>query len=199
MKELYLQHFIGPPPYGTNSFLISEKNGMAIVIDPVAELEKYKEGLEQENAKLKYIFVTHGHEDHTNTLKELQKETGAEICGFAIDGDLYGYAVDVPLQDGQTIAISEDTEEVFHVIHTPGHTPGSCCFQFEDMLFAGDTLFPGSIGRTDMENGDMNVMKESLKKLAAIQPDEVEVYPGHGAFTTLRIEKERNPFMQDNK
>ncbi len=195
MKELTLRHFIGPAPYSTNSFMISEKDGVAIVIDPVAMMTQYKEELAAQNATLKYIFLTHGHDDHTNTLKELQEATGAKVCGFAIDGELYDYAVDIPFTDGQKIALSDDTQEQFEVIHTPGHTPGSCCFLFEDLLFAGDTLFPGTVGRVDMENGDEAVMKETMKKLYAL-PDDLEIFPGHGPFTTMRIEKERNVFLR---
>ena len=196
MKELSLQHIIGPQPYSTNSFVITERDGVAIVIDPVAELKQYTDVLKEENAKMKYIFLTHGHDDHTNSLKDLKEATGAKVCGFAIDAELYNYEIDILLEDGQKIAISNDTEEEFEIMHAPGHTPGSCCYKFEDMLFVGDTLFPGSIGRTDMENGDMDVMKVTLKKIANMQPDNIEIYPGHGPFTNLRIEKERNPFLR---
>jgi len=196
MKELSLQHIIGPQPYATNSFIIMERDGVAVVIDPVAELKQYMDVLKEENAKLKYIFLTHGHDDHTNSLKDLKEATGAKVCGFAIDAELYNYEIDILLEDGQKIAISNDTEEEFEIMHAPGHTPGSCCYKFEDMLFVGDTLFPGSIGRTDMENGDMDVMKVTLKKIANMQPDNIEIYPGHGPFTNLRIEKERNPFLR---
>lgn len=196
MKELTLRHFIGPVPYTTNSFMICEKDGAAVIIDPVATMKQYQEELTEQNTTLKYIFLTHGHDDHTNTLKELRQKTGAKVCGFAIDGELYNYVVDIPLADEQMIALSEDTAEQFKVVHTPGHTPGSCCFLFEDLFFTGDTLFPGTVGRVDMENGDEAVMKETMKKLYAFTPDDLEIFPGHGAFTTMQIEKERNLFLR---
>ena len=176
--------------------LISENH--ALIIDPSASTKAILETLEREGAVLERILLTHGHFDHILSLDTLRDKTGVpayihrEDAIMLTDGkknafyELFGRerayrAADVMLSDGDRIPLGDETLTVYH---TPGHTHGSVCFLSEGVIFSGDTIFAETYGRCDLWNGDIEKMRESLRKLSALDRT-LTLYSGHGASTTL--------------
>ncbi len=159
---------------------------------------------------VKHIISTHGHWDHIGDMKKLMALTGAHVC--ANEGDewmmrdpngmvvvppepIEPVAIDTRLADGATV---ETSSLKFKVIQTPGHSAGSICLYEEEqrVLFTGDTLFAGSIGRVDLPTGSMDEISKSIQAKLMALPGDVRIYPGHGADSTLGKEKRENPFVQ---
>ncbi len=183
----------------------------AIVIDPGDEVGRIHRRLNELNLKLKQILITHAHIDHVGGALKLKRLTGAPI--FLNENDLpllkmmeaQAAWLGVPppetappdenLQDGRIVGLESCPAQV---LHTPGHTQGSICLHFVPLklLIAGDTLFAGSIGRTDLPGGDFEQIINSLRTRILPLPDETKVLPGHGPATTLREERAGNPFLQ---
>lgn len=186
-------HIYGPYPYRTNTFVCIGEEGAAAVIDPAAKAQEYYDVLTENDAQLKYILLTHGHHDHIASVEQLRRDTGAQLVMSAEDAQLFGMKPDKTYTDGEDIKLDDMT---FHVIKTPGHTPGSACLVCGDLMFAGDTLFAGDIGRCDLEGGDYSVMQQSLKKLCQEVTTNVQVLPGHGEFSTMDEEKANNRYLQ---
>ena len=193
------------------SVLGDEKTHEAMVIDPGDQIEGILEILRQEKLTLKQIVITHAHIDHVGGAMKLKAATGAPILmnqndhpllkmldmqaawvGMRSPGDVQ---VDEAIGQGRVLKIGEITS---NVIHTPGHTEGSICLYFpaEKKLIAGDTLFAGNIGRTDLPGGSTDKIMRSLHTQVLALPDETEVVPGHGPNTTIGEERETNPFLQ---
>ena len=193
------------------SVLGDEKTHEAMVIDPGDQIEGILEILRQEKLTLKQIVITHAHIDHVGGAMKLKAATGAPILmnqndhpllkmldmqaawvGMRSPGDVQ---VDEAIGQGRVLKIGEITS---NVIHTPGHTEGSICLYFpaEKKLIAGDTLFAGNIGRTDLPGGSTDKIMRSLHTQVLALPDETEVVPGHGPNTTIGDERETNPFLQ---
>jgi hydroxyacylglutathione hydrolase len=193
------------------SIIGDEQTHEALVIDPGDQIEGILEILRQEKLTLKQIVITHAHIDHVGGAMKLKAATGAPILmnqndyallkmldmqaawvGMRPPGDVQ---VDETLAQGRVLKIGEISSSV---IHTPGHTEGSICVYFptERKLIAGDTLFAGSIGRTDLPGGSMDKIMRSLHTQVLALPDETEVVPGHGPVTTIGEERETNPFLQ---
>jgi hydroxyacylglutathione hydrolase len=193
------------------SVIGDEKTHEGMVIDPGDQIEGILEILRQEKLTLKQIVITHAHIDHVGGAMKLKAATGAPILmnqndhallkmldvqaawvGMRPPGDVQ---VDEAIAQGRVLKIGEITS---NVIHTPGHTEGSICVYFpaEKKLIAGDTLFAGSIGRTDLPGGSMEKIMRSLHTQVLALPDETEVVPGHGPTTTIGEERETNPFLQ---
>lgn len=188
-----------------------EESGEAMVVDPGDNVPQILAFLEKHRLKLKQIVVTHGHIDHVGGAARLKKATGAPVLLNQNDLPLLkmmdvqaawlGIAMpevappDVSAEDGMAAGI---TAHMATVIHTPGHTQGSICLHFapERLLLAGDTLFAGSIGRTDLPGGDSRQIIRSLHDRLLVLPDETYVIPGHGPATTIGEERETNPFLQ---
>lgn len=196
-----LLHLTGPAPYFTNSFLLVS-GGEAAIIDPAPDAARFAPLLEKENARLTHILLTHGHFDHVYGLDSVRAAwPAARLCLFRADavGTEDRPVKESPeilwLTDGQTLTVGQAE---LTVLHTPGHTPGSCCWLCEGVLVSGDTLFAGSAGRTDLPGGDWETLMRSLHRLAddPALPDELRVLPGHGAFTTLGLERAQNPYMK---
>jgi glyoxylase-like metal-dependent hydrolase (beta-lactamase superfamily II) len=203
-------------PFQANCFILADKaTRQAAVIDPGDEPEKILRAAK--GLDVKVILLTHGHLDHVSGARRLKEETGAPLLIHAADRELYEglrdqYAAapgmfglslgpghdplppDGTLEDGQEVAFGPRR---LRVIHTPGHTPGCCCLLGKGILFSGDTLFCGGIGRTDLGGGDLALELGSIRsKLYTLDPATV-VCPGHGPETTIGDEKEGNPFTQE--
>lgn len=180
----------------TNCYILSE-GSRCLVIDPGGEPEKVLSLLEQEGLTLEAILLTHGHFDHVGGVRTLAAETDCPVYLCEADLSLPAAMTSGPLYhthsygegDRLTLAGME-----FSVLHTPGHTPGSVCLKFGEHLFTGDTLFAGSIGRTDFPGSSPAAMGRSLSRLAALE-EQLHVYPGHGETTTLDEEKRYNPYL----
>jgi glyoxylase-like metal-dependent hydrolase (beta-lactamase superfamily II) len=199
---------------GTNCFVVwCEETKEAAVIDPgfSTEDEGKKSVLHTIDANglnVKYIINTHGHADHTSGNAVIKKATGAPILIHELDAPLlgesgkdwasmFGYQVvsppaDKTLHQGDTIHFGKCT---LSVLHTPGHTEGGISLVGNDCVFVGDTLFNGSIGRTDFPGGNYKTLIRSIKQKLATLPDHFTVYPGHGPTTTIGEEKKSNPFL----
>lgn len=200
---------VSPRGFGANTYILTANNQTAIVIDPAQP--RIKEELLKRGLKVTHVLLTHGHFDHVCGVATLQadgakvlcseeeaKLVGTEADAFALAGiPRVEYTVDQTLTDGEKVNLSgvEIT-----VILTPGHTAGCACYLVKtddgEVLFTGDTLFKGSIGRTDLPTGSLKTLRQSLKKLAALTVD-YPVYPGHEESTTLFAEKKINPFLRN--
>ncbi len=187
-----------------------EESREAMVIDPGDNVEEILVILKRHGLKLKQIVVTHAHIDHVGGAMRLKRATGAPILLNQNDQALLAMLevqagwiglpapeavrVDQGLRDGDTVAAGQLSAGV---IHTPGHTEGSVCLYFpaEKKLLAGDTLFAGSIGRTDLPGGSFHKIMRSLHEKVLALPDETVVVSGHGPATTIGEERESNPFL----
>lgn len=192
-------HIVGPAPLCTNTFLLVTDAGHAVAIDPAADASLYEQALEQTGAKLTHILCTHGHYDHVGAVKQLKEKWGCKV--YLDPADAKGNSSlpmtesDSGYVDGGEIKVDVLT---FKTWHTPGHTPGSWVILCGDMFFTGDTLFHGSIGRTDLPGGSMMQMEESLQKLLELPvPDKARVLPGHEAFSTMADEKRHNYYLRE--
>ncbi len=173
----------------------------AIVIDPgldySGEAKPIFSYIEQAELKIKYIVNTHGHQDHINGDALFQGKYQVPICIHSQDQEFIEdlqtgtYPSNILLNDGSTIKFGTET---LKVLHTPGHTLGSICLVGEKLVFTGDTLFALGVGRTDFPESSPKLMRQSLEKLTQL-PDNLEIYPGHGEPSTIKIEKEVNPFL----
>lgn len=191
---------------GTNCYIVTDEHGAAAVIDPGADADAIRRVLKQEHIHSGGILLTHAHFDHIGAVSALADLNFSVFCHTLDvpalqDGRLnlsafFGCPTApvknaVCVEDGENISLGELT---FTVLHTPGHTVGSVCYQLGDVLFAGDTLFCESIGRTDFPGGNIRDMRASLQRLAALNGN-TRVYPGHGEPTTVAHEQQYNPYL----
>ncbi len=194
------------------SVIGDEATHEAMVIDPGDDISKIVALLEKHNLKVKQIVITHAHIDHVGGAMKLRALTGAPILLNENDYALLkmldvqaawlGMAAPDAVKIDQSLAQGDSLTTgslVATVLHTPGHTEGSICLYFpaEKKLIAGDTLFAGNIGRTDLPGGSMAKILASLKGKLMELPDETLVVPGHGSLTTIGDERELNPYLQD--
>ena len=184
--------------YQTNCYVVHREGNRCIVIDPGYEAGKVCAFLEEKGLTLEAILLTHGHFDHVGAVRDLVALTGCPVYLHPEEttmppqmtaGSLcYTHS----LSGGQTLSLCGLT---IGVLHTPGHTPGSVCFQIGNLLFTGDTLFAGSCGRTDLPGGDWATITRSLQFLKTLEVP-YKVFPGHGNATTLEREKAVNPYLK---
>lgn len=195
----------------TNCYLlINEETKEALVVDPADRADVIVRKLIDEGLTLNAILLTHGHGDHILAVGDLKKQFGVKVYAAkaeeALLSDaaqnlskaLFGIAVtvkpDILLEDGQEFEVAGIR---LRMLHTPGHTPGGCCYYQAEkkILFSGDTLFCGSIGRTDFPGGSLSELVRSVKEKLLVLPEDVKVYPGHEEITTIGHEKRYNPYM----
>jgi hydroxyacylglutathione hydrolase len=186
----------------------------AVIIDPGGEVERIAEIVAHYDLTVRAIIHTHAHLDHILATRDVKQAHGGQIClhkgdtflydGIAMQAAMFGWKVQPTLpverwiEHGDRIEIGK---RVLDVIHTPGHTPGSVCFEIRDpdtgpLLFAGDTLFKRSIGRTDLPGGDSKQIAQSIQQRLYTRELDTLVIPGHGPTTTLGDEARANPFVR---
>lgn len=204
--------FIVGPLQCNCTLLACEKTGEAVLIDPGDEGSKIISELSKLKIKVKYLLHTHAHFDHIGATQFLKEHTKATIClhpgdqsiyeMLPLQGQMFGMQFDPAppvekfLMDEEVLTFGEHSIEV---IHTPGHSPGGVCFKLtsgEEHLFSGDTLFQGSIGRTDLWGGDSDLLIRSIKRRIFTLNEDIAVFPGHGPSTFVGQEKRHNPFFQ---
>lgn len=195
---------------GANCYIVScPETKKAAVIDPGAEAKNLHRWILEKGYQVDYILLTHGHFDHIGAVDELRKLFQAKVgihegdAAMLTDGkeNLSGYVgrafdtqpADLLLEDGQVLIVGN---ERITVLVTPGHTLGGVSFLTSEGLLSGDTLFEGSIGRTDFPGGSLEQQLDGIKKKLLVLPDETRVYPGHGSDTTIGREKRDNPFLR---
>ena len=209
MKKLELQKCI-VGSVSTNCYLLKNKEtGEMLIIDPGDNAGKIEQKILEMQGKPIAILLTHGHFDHILAADEIRKKYNVPIYAdqkeektlqdarinlTAYQGNGYTLKADVYLTDLQ---VEELAGFSVQMIETPGHTVGSCCYYLkdEDVLFSGDTVFCGSVGRTDFPGSSSAAIVNSLHRLLDALPDETEVYPGHDVSTTIGYEKRYNPFV----
>jgi hydroxyacylglutathione hydrolase len=203
---MYLEVF-ADNPFATNCWLLSlEDREEAVVVDPGFSPARVNGLLRAAGKRPVAVLATHGHFDHVGS--------AAEFCGDDIpcyiheedrpalfDPVTWGSSFPVPANPPSVVRTFVDGDALelaglsLRVMHTPGHTPGSACFRAEDLLFSGDLVFRGAIGRYDFPNSSARDMFASLKRFLDL-PDELDVYPGHGEATTVGLERTANPFLR---
>jgi hydroxyacylglutathione hydrolase len=204
---MYLEVF-SDNPFDTNCWLVAAEGGDdAVVVDPGFEPARVHALLDAAGKHPVAVLATHGHYDHVGGASEV---CGAEIPFYIHEADepaltdakAWGSGFPtppVPVKDVRTVAEGDVLELAgfrIEVMHTPGHTPGSVCFRAEALLWSGDLVFKGAIGRYDFPNSSAADMERSLRRFLEL-PDQLPVYPGHGPDTTVGLERATNPFLLD--
>jgi glyoxylase-like metal-dependent hydrolase (beta-lactamase superfamily II) len=197
-------------PLENNCFIvIEEASKECFITDPGDEPDRIMDFINENKLKVKYLICTHAHFDHVGAVPELKKETGARIVIHKDDLPIYessqehasmwGFEID-PMPRPDMFVADGDSVDIgnlrFEILHTPGHSPGGICIFGEGVVITGDTLFAGSVGRTDLPGGDILKLKASFKRLMSMS-DGIKVLPGHGPETTIGREKTENFFASE--
>jgi glyoxylase-like metal-dependent hydrolase (beta-lactamase superfamily II) len=196
--------------FEANCHLVSDDAGHTLVVDPGADADQVSGVLRDHRLTVAAYLITHGHMDHLSALADLERDFPAPVGIHPADGKwAFGGAnqmppfYGIPQRPRQLVRAFTDNQEWtdfdlhYRVLATPGHSPGCVCFYFpgDNTIFTGDTLFAGSVGRTDLPGGDERLLTQSLTRLAGL-PSATVVYPGHGPQTTIGQEKKTNPFLR---
>lgn len=194
-------------PLGCNCYIIAdERTRETLLVDPGDEPDRIIDFVHENSLNVKFIVFTHAHFDHVGAVSDIKQKTGAPIIIHHDEQEIYrgtreqaaswGFELgefpkpDMLVSEGDILEIGDLK---FKIIHTPGHSPGSICLLGKDILITGDTIFAGSVGRTDLHGGDMLQLKNSFKRLMSLS-EEIKILPGHGPETTLGREKTENFF-----
>ncbi|RNC29713.1 MAG: Hydroxyacylglutathione hydrolase GloC [Candidatus Dichloromethanomonas elyunquensis] len=197
------------PGMGVNCYLVScDLTKKAIVIDPGAGSQMLLNWIKQHDFEITHIILTHGHYDHIGAVEDLRKALPAQVAIHKDDAEmltnptknLSGFwdrnivvsPADLLLEDNQELVVGEMK---IKILHTPGHTPGGICLLTEEGLISGDTLFDGSVGRTDFPGGDMRKLLRSIEQKLMVLDDQLPVFPGHESATTIGRERMSNPYV----
>ena len=203
-------------PFFKNGYVVGcEETRDAVVIDPGDEVDQLLEAVKTHGLQVRYILLTHAHLDHITGVGRAKAALGVPVGLHQADNFLYegvvqqgrAFGFEVEAQPAVDFFYEPDATMTFgrykaHVRHTPGHCPGGVCLavaregSIETALFVGDTLFAGSIGRTDLPGGDMTTLLRSIQDVLFTYPDESVVYSGHGEPTTIGRERRTNPFLR---
>ncbi len=197
-------------PIMANCFILGcESTKEAVVIDPGDDADRILMELAKAELRVKMLINTHGHFDHVGANKQMKEATGADIAIHPEDEPMLEELSRSAMMFGLSAENSPPADRVLNqddeisfgditlkVIHTPGHSRGGICLYTKGHLFAGDTLFAGSIGRTDLPGGDYDTLISSIKEKLLMLDDDTIVYTGHGPETTIGKEKQINPFIR---
>lgn len=194
----------------SNCYIVwDQESSKGVIIDPGDDQNKILTNIKKNSIKIEKIMITHGHFDHIGAVSALKKELNVDF--LANKGDLFfidegkdaakrwGINIDQPpkpdkfIEEGDEISVGRF---IFKVLSTPGHSPGGVCYLYNKILFSGDTLFQGSIGRTDFRKGSLKDLIKSIKERLYHLPDDTIVYTGHGPSTTIGYEKKFNAFVR---
>lgn len=203
-------HKIVIPPFLTNCYVLNcEETSEAIIIDPGAEADLILDYIDSSDLTLKYLVATHGHVDHVGAVGEIKRRKGVPfylheresvvLSAYPQGAKKFGLPDESPPDvDGWL-----DPRETYHfgncsfrILETPGHSPGGVCFLFDDHVFVGDTLFCGGIAPTDLPGSDHELLLESIRSQLYTLDENLVVHTGHGAVTSIGLEKVSNPFVK---
>lgn len=191
-------------------FLINENTREVLIVDPAEQADQITDKIQRQQLIPRGILLTHGHADHIMAVNDLQQRFEIPVCVHEAEKEIveqpnYNLSTaifNIPmvikadkfLKDGQILDLAGMQ---WKVLFTPGHTQGGCCYYNEEekILISGDTLFQGSIGRTDLMSGNMPTLVRSIREKLTVLPDDVRVYPGHGDMTTIEEERKYNPYL----
>jgi hydroxyacylglutathione hydrolase len=193
----------------TNCYIIGDvDNKKAVVIDPGGDADKILDVIKKHGFHVEFIILTHGHGDHIGGLEKVREATGAKVAVHKKDAPMLHSATanlskfigsgvelttaDIYLNGGESFTVGGLK---LQIIHTPGHTPGGISIKIDNVIFTGDTLFAGSIGRTDFPGGSYKQLLDSIKKKLLNEPDDTKIFPGHGPESAIGEEKRFNPFL----
>ncbi len=196
-------------PLQVNCFILAdEKTKEAVVIDPGDDAGEILKVIRDKGLKVKYIVNTHAHFDHVGANRAVKEATGAELLLHEGDAPLLASAAKQSSAFGMNPVSSPPADRyVSHgdvitageislkVLHTPGHSPGGICLLGDGMVFTGDALFAGSIGRTDLFGGDLMTLIRAIRENLMTLPDDTNVFSGHGPASTIGYERKENPFL----
>lgn len=207
---MLINTYVAGPVQANNYLVVDEVPKEAILIDCSDYVEEIIDYVKKNNLKVKYILLTHGHFDHVLGINRMNEVLGAKV--YVHEGDkeqvvntravmtMFGLPTEGVENPKITATLSDAGEltlgnQVIKVIETPGHTPGGVCYLIGDCLFSGDTLFHGTIGRTDLPGGSFQQIKHSVKDILFALDENIKVYPGHGEPTSIGYEKKFNDIV----